>query len=113
MENNSVSQVLALESLIKEIGKVYSFTPDKYPRLSKFTTDTELNQFCIDHILKHLQKNVGAIATQSEKFDHSGKLRAEELDSAAIKLLINALSLLGVLRISSTEILARIQQELH
>lgn len=113
MEQGNPAQALALESLMKQISSVYSFTPEKYPELLRCTTQNEVHLFCINHLFKHLAKNVGAVAAQSEHFDHTGGLNIQELETTAVKLLINALNLLNVLRVPSAEIVARIQKELH
>ena len=105
---------LDIESLMNEVRKGFPFIPEKYSQLSHCRTEGEILQFCIDHILKHVVKQTGKIATEMEAFDHGRPtVNVAELEKAAAKLLVNALNLANVLRIDPKRLVAMAVSELH
>ena len=102
-----------LDTLMAAIEKGFAFTPEKYPAMARCSTDREARLFAIDHILKHLQKNLGAIAAQSEAADHGGPVDVEAFKTASGKIIINTFNLARILGLTPERLIARALAEFH
>lgn len=101
-----------LRVLMEEIGKVYAFTPQKYPVLSNVGSNFEETMFAVNHSLKHMTKSSGSIAAQCEAQDHGGRVDLGAIATAAIKQVINSLNLANVLGITPEQLVRTIHKEL-
>ena len=96
-----------LASLMAFIGQGFPFTQDHYPNADLRTPESAL-AFAVSHSSKHIAKSGGKIAAESEEWDHGGTMDEEALKVATTKMLVNALNLARVLKMSPEEIAARV-----
>ena len=98
-----------LQELIDLIGERYVFTTEHYPIMGKMNIE-QRRAFIVDHIAKHMMKSLGRIAAQVEAADHGGKIDQVGLEEAAVKMVINALTLIDVLGFSAVSIRSKVPE---
>ncbi len=93
MQSNTPTTPTDLASLIEYIHSLYQFTPQNYPALGHLPGDMRPT-FVASHALMHMQKSIGALATQVEAADHSGMQPPQKnLREPLLKLMLNCLKL--------------------
>ncbi len=103
---------VSLDGLIVVVGARYPFDEAHYPGFDSLTPEKQ-QLFALNHLLKHLVKATGTIATQLENTDHGGEHDIEIVRQTTAKLLVNALNLARVLEIDAEELATRIYDSLR
>lgn len=99
-----------LEELMEYISVQWKFTPKNYPILEKLSK-IEREDFALGHIVKHMQKSLGKIASYSEAIDHNDEPSAGDFPKGAtVKMIVNALRLATILGISADDIIETIRE---
>ena len=93
-----------LSELMSFIGERYKFNGDSYPKLRGVTDPDAIKAFALSHSLKHMNKSIGVLATESERLDHGGSMSSEALKKGTVKMFINVLKLAEELDITAEEL---------
>jgi hypothetical protein len=101
-----------LQLLMNLINSTYVFNEESYPQLKHATSTNQRLLFVVNHSLLHMQKSLGVIATQCEKYDHQGVNEIENekhhLELATVKMLINTLKLAEELGMTGEQLSQRV-----
>ena len=91
-----------LTVLMELVDEGYVFDDATYPQLP--VDDGDRVHFAIAHSLLHMQKALGAIATELEAYDHGEPLDVVKIHEATCKQLVNVLKLAAVLGITPAQL---------
>ena len=97
-----VSEPTNIADLMKHIELTYVFTAEHYPELAREGVNKEV--FALRHLLHHIQKSVGRLAAECERFDHGDELNDANIREVVVKILINVLKLAAERGISAKEL---------
>ena len=103
------------DTLYHLIRSTYPFDGETYPNLRDMNRPQRVD-FAVRHILSHLVKQTGKIATVCEGADHVGASADEDgfvVQGAAVKTFINAVRLAEVLGIPPDEFLELVEEQLQ
>lgn len=90
------------------INRWYRLTGENCPLLRHDLSPTEGRAFIITHGVKHIQKAIGVIATETEVADHGVGMRPDALQTATVKIFINAMMMAHELGLSPADIAAAV-----
>lgn len=97
-----------LQDLMQEIAEGWKFDEESYVGFDNMSESQQKN-FIRKHVLLHLMKSQGKIATILEKADHDGGF--EELDDTFLaKLLMNVLRLAEIEGLSADNLASKIKE---
>ena len=88
----STHDLVALCTVMDHIGRVYKFTPERYPQMRYLPAEDHKN-FAVKHSVLHAVKTAGRLAAQCESVDHGASPNYEALREGATKLFITAVKL--------------------
>lgn len=102
---------MELRELRELVVDKWPFDKTRYPRIGKLN-EPEQVLFAVDHILKHFQKELGALAEFSQQLDHSKypgryltpNFARENITPIVRKLLVNTVRLASVVGITDGDI---------
>ena len=97
------------QTLRHELKTRYPFSGDRYPELRAASTE-QLKQFARRHLLLHLTKSLGKLATQVEVVDHGGSDDIAVTEEALVKLVLNALRYAQIEEFPEERLLERIPE---
>src|SRR3989338_1574979 len=77
------------------VGKTWEFDAKTYPELATLSGE-ERDRFVLNHVLLHLLKSMGKIATALEAAEHGKPFDQKMVQEVAWKLLVNALQVANI-----------------
>ena len=107
MSEEKGMQSTDLISIMKHIGKRYTFTADHYPILSLLNHDQKM-AFTVSHSAHHMSKSLGKISAECEAFDHGGELNKATLEEATVKIFISVIKLAEELGMTAADMCEKI-----
>lgn len=99
-----MTQLTDLAYLMKYIGSRYTFTVHHYPRMATLSSEQERMAFALSHSVSHMQKSIGKLAAECERYDHGGELDPSVIKEAVVKMLINVVKLSETMHIDAEEL---------
>lgn len=93
--------------------KTWPFDESSYPALAHLSIE-DRQTFALKHVLTHLTKAVGRVASAVEPLDHGERLNKETIRIALRKVIVDAVQGAGIAGITSKELeeeIARWQNE--
>lgn len=93
LEEVPMSHTVNLEKIMRYIGDRYVFIPDRYPGIKNFSDDQK-RAFAISHSVHHMNKSIGRLSAECERFDHGGTMDETMLKETSFKILISSLKLI-------------------
>lgn len=64
--------------------------------------------FALSHSVHHMQKSVGKLAAECERYDHGGKLDDAAIKEGVVKMFINSVKLAEEMGINAEELAASV-----
>ncbi len=95
---------MKIKTLFTIIEKSWDFNSIAYPIKNREMTYNGENNFAINHILLHINKISGDIATEVEHSDHQVTFHTKPLAKIPALLIINAIKLAQIIGISAEQI---------
>ena len=100
-----------LDKLIRFIGKNFAIDDKKYPDLKDQYDVQAVFKFALRHVVLHMAKATGMVATASERFDHGKEFDVEVIKDEATSNIINGLKLAELFKISGAELIERMEKK--
>lgn len=92
-----------IQSTIDIIAKQYCFDEQSYPVLNG-ADESSIHKFALRHLLLHMQKSAGKIATALEAEDHGAEIDTALLKEGLAKMHLNTLRMAELLHMSGVEL---------
>jgi hypothetical protein len=84
--------------------EAWTFEEKEYPLLARLTLQADRQAFIMRHVLSHIIKTVGQMASTFESLDHGKDLNRDQLCAALRQLILEAVQCADVVGITPTEL---------